>query len=185
MCGALTLVLAAGALPVWGQQSSPGQSRFIPVTVTDSRNRLVAGLQQEHFEILEKGVTRPITDFVTHSPLALAVVTDTTLSQVSDFMGPRDELIQTPSLSDALRRLAASENSRKVLVLTTAVEIDVVPTGVQVVQADSARVHMVAIQLRNQYLLHFQPSDPAAPVEVVLRQPRGLQGLKAEWKGVY
>ena len=60
-----------------------------------------------------------------------------------------------------------------------------VPAGIQVVQADAANAFKVAIELRNQYLLRFQPSDPAARVEVILKQPRGLPFLKPVWKAPF
>jgi hypothetical protein len=71
-------------------------------------------------------------------------------------------VIQMSSLSDAFRRLIASRNQKKAIIVTTAADIQGVPAGIQVVQADPANVFKVVIELRNQYLLLFRPSDPAA-----------------------
>jgi len=53
------------------------------------------------------------------------------------------------------------------------------------VQADPVDVCKVVMDLRNQYLLRFRSSDPAARIEVMLKQPRGLPFLKPVWKAPY
>jgi hypothetical protein len=49
------------------------------------------------------------------------------------------------------------------------------------VQADPAKLLEATIEVRNQYLLRFQYSAPAARIEVTLNQPRGLPILKPVW----
>jgi hypothetical protein len=98
---------------------------------------------------------------------------------------PEDEVIQTSSLPDALRHLTASKNQRKAVIVTTAADVHGVPPGIQVVQADAANVFKIAIELRNQYLLRFRPSDPADRVEVILKPPRGLPFLKLVRKAAF
>ena len=181
----LTCTLAAAwtvsPLHVAAQQVSPKQSGFIPVTVTDPLKRFVTGLEAENFVILENGVPRPVTYFSSvDSPIALAILSESPLP-MRDMLKPEDELIQTSSLSDALRQLIASKNQRKAIIVATAADVDGVPAGIQVVQADPANAFKVAIELRNQYLLRFRSSDPAARVEVIVKQPRGLPLLKPVW----
>jgi hypothetical protein len=94
---------------------------------------------------------------------------------------PEDELIQASTLSDALPQLMASRNQRKVIIVTTSADVAGVPAGVQVVHADPASAPKRVIELRNQYLLRYQSFDPAARVEVVLKQPNGLPPLKPFW----
>lgn len=99
-----------------------------------------------------------------------------------------DEVIQTSSLSDALRQLTASKAQRKAVIVTTTAEIQRIPAGIQVFQVaqpNAAYAFKVAIELRNQYLLRFQPSDPAAHIEVILKQARGLPSLKPIWKAPF
>jgi hypothetical protein len=91
---------------------------------------------------------------------------------------PGDELTQTASFSDGLRQLIASKNPRKAIILATPVDTRRVPAAIQVVQADPAKLLEAAIQVRNQYLLRFQSSVPAARVEVILNRPDGLPILK-------
>ena len=57
------------------------------------------------------------------------------------------------------------------MILAAATDSKNVPAGIQVVQADPARLLEVVIQVRNQYLLRFLPSAPAAHVEALLNQP--------------
>jgi hypothetical protein len=116
----LSATLTVGPLNLAAQQASPKQSGFIPVTVTDPLKRLVTGLEEENFVILENGVPRPVTYFSSvDSPMALAILSESPLS-MRDMLKPEDELIQTSSLSDGLRQLVASKNRRKAMIVTTA-----------------------------------------------------------------
>ena len=164
-------------------QLPPNQSALVPVGVTDPNNRFVTGLDQENFVVLENGIRRPITSFYSvDSPISLAIISESPLTSIAKLSQPGDELIQTASFSDGLRQLIASKNPRKAIILATPVDTRSVPAGIQVVQADPAKLLEAAIEVRNQYLLRFQSSVPAARVEVILDRPHGLPILKAFWK---
>jgi Ca-activated chloride channel family protein len=91
-------------------------NRVVHVSVTDPLNRFVTGLDRENFKIVENGIRRPITGFSNvDSPISLAIVSDVPLAGVSELNRAQDELIQTQSLSAALRQLAASKNLRKAI----------------------------------------------------------------------
>jgi hypothetical protein len=171
----LPIVLIVSASRVSGQVSS---KRHVEVTVTDPLHRFVTGLEQEHFELVENGIRRAITDFSgVDSPISLAIVCEEPLPAVGT-LGPEDELIQTPSLSNALRQLSASKNSRKALVVTTTTETQAIPGGIQTLQINRANLLKAVVELRNQYRLEFESSSPSASVEVVLKPPRGLPPLQ-------
>lgn len=177
----LAPVLTVGALNLTAQQAPSRQSAFIPVTVTDPYNRFVTGLQEENFVILENGAARPVTYFASvDSPIALAIISESPLP-LGDMLKPEDELIQTSSLPDAVRQLIASKNQRKAIIVTTAADVGGVPAGIQVMKADPVNAFKVAIEVRNQYVLRYQSSDPSARVEVTLNPPRGLPLLKPAW----
>jgi len=175
----LPIVLTVGASRVSAQVSS---KRHVDVTVTDPSGRFVTGLQQEHFELVENGVRRAITDFSgVDSPISLAIVGEEPVPVVGA-LGPEDELIQTPSLANALRQLSASKNSRKALVITTTTGAQWIPGGIQILQANRASVVKAVLELRTQYRLEFESSSPSTGVEVVLKPPRGLPPLQPNWK---
>ena len=176
----LAAVLTVGALNLAAQQAPPSQSGLIPVTVTDPLDRFVTGLGPENFSILENGIPRRITYFSDlDSPFSLAIISESPLS-LGHMLKPEDELIQSSSLSDALGQLIASKNQRKAIIVPTAADLHGVPADIQVLQTPDA--FKGVIELRNQYLLRFRSSDPAARFEVVLKPPRGLPPLKANWK---
>jgi VWFA-related protein len=57
----------------------------VPVTVTDSKGRIVPGLQKEHFTLYEDKVEQAITHFAAEdAPVSICLVFDT-----SDSMGPK------------------------------------------------------------------------------------------------
>ena len=171
----LPIVLNICALPLSAQLQS---KRLVHVTVTDPLNRFVTGIEQERFQIVENGVHRPITDFSdVGSPISLAIVSETPVA-VSSSDRPNDELIQTRSVSDALRQLSASKNSRKALIVTTGADTHAIPESIQVVQTNPDNLSKWVVELRNQYLLQFESSNTSAKVEVVLQQPRGLPPLR-------
>jgi hypothetical protein len=175
----LPIVLTVGAARVSGQVPS---KRHIDVTVTDPLHRFVTGLEQEHFELVENGVRRAVTNFSgVDSPLSVAIVCEEPLPPVGT-LRPDDELIQTPSLSNALRQLAASKSSRKALVITTATDTQSIPADIQTLQIDRANLLKAVVELRNQYRIEFESSSPAAGVEVIIKPPRGLPPLQANWK---
>jgi hypothetical protein len=180
----LATVLTVGSLPLVAQPASQSQSGFIPVIVTDPHNRFVNGLQEENCVILENGFRRPVTYFSdADSPIALAIISESPLP-MRDMLKPEDEVIQTSTVSDALRQLITSRNPRKVIIVTTNADIESVPS-IQVVHSGPAEVFKVVIELRNQYLLRFRSSDPSARVELTLKQPSGLPLLKPIWKAPF
>src|SRR5260370_148526 len=182
----LPAVLTAGAMRIAPKEAPPSQSGLIPVTVTDPANRFVTGLERENFVILENGAPRPITYFSSvDSAILIAIISESPLSFDDNLKRPEDELIQTSSFSDALRQLIASKNQRKALIVTTAADVHDVPSGIQVVQTNPATAFKWVIEVRNQYLLRFRPSDATARVEVTLIQPRGLPTLKPMWKTAF
>jgi Ca-activated chloride channel family protein len=82
---ALILVWACSA-PGFGQSETTGTPSFradttlvlVPVTVTDSSNRYVLGLEKENFQIFEDGAEQKITHFSAEdAPLSVGVLVDT------------------------------------------------------------------------------------------------------------
>jgi hypothetical protein len=181
----LSVLLSVSVLPV-AAQLPPNQSAAIPVAVMDPLNRFVTGLEQENFTVLENGVPRPITNFSgLDSPISIAIVSESPLPAAAKLSGPDDDLIQTTSLSDGLRQLTASKNLRKTIILVTGWDTRSIPGGIQIIQADPGKLLEAVIEVRNQYLLQFQPSVPATRVEVIVNKPRGLPTLKPVWKGLF
>ena len=76
------LVTAAAAAGVHAQVFRSGTDAVVmPVTVTDSASRLVAGLEQEDFQVFEDQVPQDITTFSRQpQPIALSLVIDTSAS---------------------------------------------------------------------------------------------------------
>jgi hypothetical protein len=164
-------------------QPPPNQSALIAVAAVDPLNRFVAGLDRENFVVLENGVRRPIASFYSvGSPISLAIISESPSPAVAKLSGPEDDLIQTAALSDGVRQLTASKNQRKILILATPADTRDIPAGIQIVEADPAKLLEAAIEVRNPYVLRFQSSAPAAHLEVLINQPRGLPILKALWK---
>jgi hypothetical protein len=156
-------------------------NRLVHVAITDPSGRFVTGLEQDRFEIVENGIQRRITGFSdVDSPLLLAIVSEKTLTMGD--LNPRDVVIQTPSLNDAIQQLSASKNLRKALVMTTPIDAQSIPSGIQIVQAKPEDLFRAIVGLRNEYVLQFESSSSSAAVGVVLKQPRGLPPLQASIK---
>jgi hypothetical protein len=134
-------------------------TRRIEVTVTEPSGRFVTGLEREDFEVIENGVRRVITRFAAAQlPISLAVVSKERLPAM-DIPGAAD-LIQTTSLSDALRQLAASPHSRKAIVTTAEAPMATgIPPEIELVTVAPDGVAKAVAELRNQYRLEFE-SDP-------------------------
>src|SRR5947207_2057936 len=113
-CCILVVTFTGGASRVSAQVSS---KRHVDVTVTDSLHRFVTGLEPANFEVVENGVRRAITDFSNAgSPISIVVVSDEPLPSLVA-PGREDELILARSMPEALLRLAALKNSRKVIAI--------------------------------------------------------------------
>jgi hypothetical protein len=175
------LLVMAGAVNLPAQQAL--LNRAVYVSVTEPMNRFVTGLERENFEIAENGVRRTITGFSgVDSPIAVAFVGDVPSLVINRINAPAFELIRAQSLPDALRQLAASKNLRKALVIAGAVDTRQFPTGIQVLQGDPSTLEKAVAELPNQYLIRFESAEGSSSVDVVVRQPRGLPLLKANWK---
>jgi hypothetical protein len=177
----LTALLAIGISHLAAQQSTRKQSGFIPVTVTDPQHRFVTGLDAGNFVVLENGVPRPLTYFSNmDSHVALAIVSDTPLP-IAQGLKSGDNLTQVSSIPEALHWLAASNSERKAIIVTTPPDPQPLPAGIQVMQIDPANASRAVVELRNQYLIRYEPSSPAARVEIALKQPLGLPPLTPVW----
>lgn len=175
----MVIAVIASSIPHLPAQTQ--SNRQVHVTITDPLGRFVTGIDQERFEIVENGIHRPITGFSdVDSPILLAIVSEKT--QTMWGLNTRDVLIQTPSLNEAIQQLSASKNLRKALVVTTAIDAQAIPSGIQIVQAKPDDLFRVVVELRNEYLLQFESSNSSAAIEVVLKQPRGLPPLQASLK---
>ena len=110
--------------------SAQGVSSASPlhVTVRDTNNRFVVGLEQEDFRVLENGVERPITLFsAVDSAISIAIIDAAAMpADVNDppTSHAKDEVIETQSVSQAVRQLVASRNSRKAIVLAGAADTE-------------------------------------------------------------
>src|SRR2546421_10714132 len=81
------------------QPAPANKSELIPVTVTDPLNRLVTGLDREHFTILEGGIPRSIVDFSSpDAPIAIAIISQSPVTFLAGLFHSEDELIQTSSV---------------------------------------------------------------------------------------
>ena len=77
------LMMAAAAAGVHAQQTFRTVTDLVllTITVTDGSNRLVAGLEQEDFQVFEDNVPQDITNFSRQpQPIALSLVIDTSAS---------------------------------------------------------------------------------------------------------
>jgi Ca-activated chloride channel family protein len=81
--GAVAALTGALAIPLAGQQVFHGGTDVVVLTITvfDGANRLVAGLDQEDFQVYEDGVLQQPTNFSRQAqPIALSLVMDTSTS---------------------------------------------------------------------------------------------------------
>jgi hypothetical protein len=184
MTGRIIPAIALLVLPssyLSGQQSS--LNRLIHLTVTDPLNRFVTGLDRDNFEITESGVRRSITSFSTAADsIAIAVVSEAPLTDL-DLLQEPSELIQTRSVSDAVRQLVASGKPRKALIVTADGGAETLPEGIFIVRTDANRARKTVVEACNQYTVGFTSVDPSVIAEVSLKQPSGLPTLKINiWK---
>lgn len=173
------VVVVAFSIPHLPAQTQ--SNRLVHVAITDPSGRFVTGMEQQRFEIVENGIQRPITGFSdVDSPILLAIVGEKAVT-IGD-LNPRDVLIQTPSLNDAIQQLSASKNLRKALVVTSAIDAQAIPSGIRTVQVRPDDLFHAVVELRNEYVLQFESSNSTSTVGIVLKQPRGLPPLQASIK---
>ena len=83
MASLAAVLAAAVAVPLAGQQVFRGGTDVVLLTITvlDTSNRLVAGLDQEDFQIYEDGIKQDPSNFSRQAqPIALSLVIDTSTS---------------------------------------------------------------------------------------------------------
>jgi Ca-activated chloride channel family protein len=100
------LVVAAGATSLAAQQAFRGGTELVGLTITvhDGNNRLVAGLDEEDFQVFEDNVRQDISNFSRQpQPTALSIVIDTSVS-----MEPRLGVAQSAAVG-FVRRLGAND----------------------------------------------------------------------------
>jgi hypothetical protein len=103
---AVWLLMAAGAATVTGQQAFRGGTELVGLTITvlDGNNRLVAGLDEEDFQVFEDNVRQDISNFSRQpQPTALSLVIDTSVS-----MEPRLTVAQGAAIG-FVRRMGAND----------------------------------------------------------------------------
>ena len=161
------LAIALGVLTSALAQSPTSTNRFAYFTVTDPNHRFVVGLDQQHFEIFQSGVRRPITSFSSvDEPMSIAIVSDAPIAGLS--LNSGDRLIQSRSISEAIRGLEAASSPRKALVIvsaTDAAEGRSIPGGILTVRAVMETAEKTVIELRNQYRIGFVFAEGAANIQ--------------------
>ena len=141
------------------------ETRYVHLTVTDTLNRFVTGLDTEHFEVA--GST-PSTLQGPDSTIAIAVVG-------APEPQPAASVVHASTVSEALQLLAASSAARKALILAIPATDQAIPAAIHVLRIDAANLAKAVIEAKNTYTLGF--TQPAVPV--TLKAPRGLPPLKA------
>lgn len=169
------------AAPVASAQVTSKQ--FLHITVTDPHNRFVVGLQSENFQVLENGV-RLVTTEISNpdTAISLAIVSAEPVPSAKLAAGIADELFQASSVSAALRQLAASKNSRKVILILDSSESQTIPGGIQALISTRENLSKTIIELRNQYQIQFESSNPSARLEVVIKPLTVMPVMQAHWK---
>jgi hypothetical protein len=143
----------------------------------------VTGLDRNNFEMIENGSRRAITSFSgVEDPIAVAVVSEAPLTDLGTPQAP-SVLIQTHSVSDAIRQLQASGKARKALIITSSAGTQTLPGGIFILRTEANMARKAVVEACNQYGIGFLSVDPSATVDIALKQPRGLPTLKANiWK---
>ncbi len=171
---------ALGLLCMAPLSAQPTANRFIHLSVTDSSHRFVTGLEQEHFQIMQNGVRRTITSFSgVDTPMTIAVVTDVPIAGLA--VDAQDQLVQTPSVADAIRQLAASKHSRKALITVNPSALaegsQSIPGGILAMSVGQPAAAKAVVEVRNQYWFGFVTDRPG-DAEVIVKEPIGLPVLK-------
>jgi len=173
------VLLLSGSLLLSAQSPS---NRVVHVTVTDPLGRFVTGLGMQDFSVVENGTAKPVVAVAeSDCSAAIAIVSDSKFAERFAFCSPADELIQTQSVSTALRHLAASTNTRRALVLVTDHNIGApIPADIQVIETTPGNLAKAIAGLRNQYLIQFESAS--TDIEISVKSPDGLPPLSANWK---
>ena len=103
------LLAVAVSVPLAGQQKFRSGTDLVLLTITvhDSANRLVAGLDQEDFEIYEDGVKQESSNFSRQAqPIALSIVIDTSTS-----MEPKLPIAQEAAIG-VIKRLGPKDSAQ-------------------------------------------------------------------------
>lgn len=99
---------------------------LVPVTVTDPYNRLVTGLEKEHFKLFEDKIEQPITHFSSEDvPISLGVVFDVSGSMANKLDRSRQAALQffkTANPSDEFCLVEFSSEARAVTGFTGDIE---------------------------------------------------------------
>jgi hypothetical protein len=176
----LLILLGSIALTGTGFYISAQQApynRLVHVIVTEPANRIVTGLAQENFEVIENGVVRPVTFFDRDSRVSIALV-GVSAAGVARLNRPEDDLIQAQSVADAVQQLAASKNIRKALIVVGAGATAAVPDGIEVLNSDETNLPRTVLEVYTEYVLGFSSSGRISTIEVTLKPPEGLPPLK-------
>jgi len=95
---------------------------LIPVTVTDSMNRLVTGLEKDHFKLYEDKVEQVITHFASEdSPISVGIVFDCSGSMGDKLRKSRDavaQLLKTANPEDEFFLVEFNDRAELVVGLT-------------------------------------------------------------------
>jgi len=68
---------------------------LVPVTITDPMNRLVTGLEQEDFQVLENGGPQKIVSFASEdAPVTIGIIFDLSGSMTSKLVRARESILQ-------------------------------------------------------------------------------------------
>jgi len=175
------VLVLAGVAPLLAQET-PAQetpaSRIVHVTINDPMNRVVSGLDRQNFDVKEDGAAQPITAFSdANSPITIAIVAQGIPAAVTALRPPGAEIIQAPSVADALQALAASKSPRKALIFASGAIVGEIPSEIQVLKTGSQNLMKAVLQAENSYCIWFSSARPASAVEVSLRPPAGLPPL--------
>jgi GWxTD domain-containing protein len=157
-------------------------NRLLRWTVTDALNRYIAGLTQEHFDVLENGFSKSLVYFEgPGSPMAIAVCAGSDVTNISS--QPVPGLVQVRSIEDAVRHVSSQRAARKVIINADGCSVPasstVIPRGIFTVKAESAMVSKTIVEITNQYVGGYISDAPGVNAEVTIRRkPIGLPALE-------
>jgi hypothetical protein len=152
----------------------------VHVTVTEPLGRFVTGIDRTNFGIVENGIRRPITDFNELRNEYLIEFEAANLSANVDVV-----LQQPPGLPPLRANLQAP--TKRLVHVTVTDPLGRFVTGVErtnfgILENGIRRPITDFTELRNEYVIEFEPATQSANVDVALQQPRGLPPLRANVK---